>query len=111
MNGYPGSALWGKMYHHYGALTQASSENLRYRDIDMVKGTSGSGVYLYTSLSNFRRIYYVNNVQYWMSGDAKLASDHYIPGHTSPSWNQAVRITQSKLVRICGWINSPALGC
>jgi V8-like Glu-specific endopeptidase len=96
---------------HYGQLLTANSENLQYRTIDMVKGTSGSGVYLYTASSGFRRIYGVNNVQYWVSGDAKAASDNYIAGHTSPSWNQAVRITSSKFSRICGWINDPSIGC
>ena len=111
MNGYPGSVLWGKMHHHYGALTQANADNLRYT-FDMVKGTSGSGVYAYWSNTGLRRIYGVNNVQYWLSGDAKLSTDNYIAGHTAPSWNQAVRITSSKFVTLCGWINAPAaLGC
>ena len=33
------------------------------------------------------------------------------PSHTSPSWNQAVRITSSKFTRICGWINDARIGC
>lgn len=110
MNGYPGSTLWGKMYHHYGSLIAANSDNIQYRGIDMVKGTSGSSVYLYSGGSS-RVVYGINNVQYWSSGDAKAFADNYIAGHTSPSWNQAVRITSSKFSRICGWIDDPSLGC
>lgn len=111
MNGYPGGASqWGKMFHHYGALSAENAENIQYRNIDMVKGTSGAGVYLFSGSSS-RVIYGVNNVQYWLSGDAKTASDSFVAGHTSPSYNQAVRITSSKFARICAWINNPAIGC
>ena len=99
------------MYWHYGSLLCASSDALTYRTIDSVKGCSGGGVYLYNSATAFRRIYGVNNVQYWVSGDAKASSDNYLAGHTSPSWNQAVRITSSKFTRICGWINDARIGC
>lgn len=111
LNGYPGSTLWGRMYHSYGSALSAATETFAYRQIDMVKGHSGSGVYLYDGGSS-RIIYGVNNVQYWSSGDAKPSTDNYGSGHTSPSWNQAVRITSYKFTNICGWINDfAALGC
>ncbi|KAI9006783.1 trypsin-like cysteine/serine peptidase domain-containing protein [Hyaloraphidium curvatum] len=111
LNGYPGDK-WARMHNHFGALLGVNGESFTYRTIDMVKGTSGSGVYLYRANDGFRRIYGVNNVQYWMGGDAQAGNANYAAGHTAPSWNQAVRITPAKFARICGWINMPAaIGC
>ena len=111
LNGYGGD-VWSRMQHSFGTLVGAASDTFSYRNsLDMVKGHSGSGVYLYQANNNFRRIYGVNSCQVWVGGDPMAANANFNPGHQSPSWNQACRITSSKFARICGWIADPRIGC
>jgi V8-like Glu-specific endopeptidase len=110
LNGYGGD-VWSRMQHSFGTVTNAPSETFAYRgSLDMVKGHSGSGVYLYNG-NNFRRIYGVNSCQVWSGGDPMAANANFAAGHASPSYNQAVRITAAKFARVCAWINDARVGC
>ena len=105
INGYPGSTLWSKQYNHYGSLLSTGSKHFKYRGgLDIVKGTSGSAVYLYKSSTGSRVVYGINNWQYCYSDDAKACSDNYGSGHSSSSYNHAVRINSSRFSRFCGWM-------
>jgi len=105
INGYPGSTLWSQQHNHYGSLLATGSKHFKYRGgLDSVKGTSGSGVYLYKSSKGTRVVYGVNNAQYCYSSDAKACTDNYGSGHTRDSYNQAVRINSSRFSRLCGWM-------
>lgn len=104
-NGYPGSTRWSKQYNHYGSLRSVSSDYFTYRGgLDSVKGTSGSGVYLYKSSTGSRVVYGINNWQYCYGSDAKSCTDYYGSGHTADSYNHAVRINSSRFSRLCGWM-------
>ena len=61
LNGYGGD-VWSRMQHSFGTLVESASDTFSYRNsLEMVKGHSGSGVYLYQANNNFRRIFGVNS--------------------------------------------------
>ena len=80
------------MWHSFGSVIPLVTNEWFDHDLDIVKGTSGGGLYQYIASRNKRTIYGIQSTQH--------------PFYGSPiQWNRATRINRLRFRQICRWID------